>query len=646
MSPTPPTPYGSWKSPITADLIVSGTISISQPQADGYELYWLEMRPAEGGRTVLVRLGIDGVIRDVTPPTHNVRSRVHEYGGGAYLVEEGTAYFSNFVDQRIYRQDPGALPRPITADLPLRYADYVADRRRQRLICVREDHRPADREAINTLVSVGMAGDEQEGQVLASGNDFYAFPRLSPDGSQLSWLTWNHPNMPWDGTELWVADVRLDGKLGAAKRIAGGRDESVFQPTWSPDGVLYFASDRTGWWNLYRWLDGHTEPLCPLEAEFGLPQWQFGMSTFAFESSEYIVCAYSQRGSWQLARLHTRTGERHLFYLPYTQISSPLVMPDKRIVFIGASTTEMPALIRLDRIRREFQFICQSNHLTLDSGYFSAPHAINFPTTQGETAHAFFYPPTNKDYVAPRWERPPLLVISHGGPTSVSSNSLSLNIQYWTSRGFAVLDVNYRGSTGYGREYWQKLYNRWGIADTDDCLYAAKYLITQGKVDANRLAIRGGSAGGFTTLSALTFRHLFHAGASYYGVSDLEALALETHKFESRYLNRLIAPYPAQRHVYVERSPIHAVEKLSCPVIFFQGLDDKVVLPNQTEKMVEALRQRGIPVAYLPFAGEGHGFRRAETLKRALEAELYFYSRIFKFDLAEVFEPVEIANLE
>jgi len=636
-------PYGSWKSPITSDLIVAETVGLGRIALDGEEVYWVELRPAEGGRNVVVRRTADGHTSDVTPAPFNTRTRVHEYGGGAFAVTDGTVIFSNFADQRLYRQDPGASPQPITPEADLRYADGVVDRRRNRLICVREDHTAAGHDAVNTLVSLDLASGDG-GQVLVSGNDFYSSPRLSPDGTRLAWLTWNHSNMPWDGTELWAGELREDSSLGPSRRVAGGDDESIFQPEWSPDGTLHFVSDRTGWWNLYRWRDGRIEPLCEMEAEFGAPQWIFGLSTYAFESAERIICSYTQQGTWNLASLNTVTGELEVIETPYTQIGS-LRATSGRAVFLAGSPTESTSLVQLDLATREPQVLRRSSKVEVAPGYLSVPQAIEFPTEHGRTAHAFFYAPKNRDYAAPPDERPPLLVISHGGPTGATTSALNLGIQYWTSRGVAVLDVNYGGSTGYGRVYRQRLDGQWGIVDVDDCVNGARYLVERGEVDGDRLTIRGGSAGGYTTLSALAFRNVFKAGASYFGVSDLEALTRETHKFESRYLDRLIGPYPDRRDLYQARSPIHFIERLSCPVIFFQGLEDKVVPPSQAEIMVEALRAKGQPVAYIPFEGEQHGFRHADNIKRALDAELYFYSRVFGFELADPVEPVPIENL-
>ncbi len=636
-------PYGSWKSPITADLVASGALRLEQIALDGEDIYWIETRPTEGGRNAIVKYTPDGQTMEVIPPPFNARTRVHEYGGGSFAVREGILYFSNFADQRVYRQTPGSTPQPLTPDTNLYYADGVIDPYRKRMICVREDHTVTGAEPITTLVSLDLEKGGP-GEVLISGNDFYASPRLSPDGSRLAWLTWNHPNMPWDGTELWVGKVREDGSLSQTRRVAGGIEESIFQPEWSPDGLLYFVSDRTGWWNLYRWRNENIEPLYEKEAEFGRPQWVFGLSTYAFESSHRIICTYTQQGIWYLATLDLETRRLNPLEIPYTEIVNLRAVPGKAI-FIAGSPTEPASIVQLEVATKQIQVLRRSSNIEIDPDYLSIPQPIEFPTEQGQTAHAFFYAPKNRDFKAPADERPPLLVKSHGGPTAATSTTLNLGIQYWTSRGIAVLDVNYGGSTGYGRAYRQRLQGRWGIVDVEDCVNGARYLIERGEIDGNRLAIDGGSAGGYTTLCALTFRNLFKAGASYYGVSDLEALAKDTHKFEAHYLDGLIGPYPEQRDLYRERSPIHFIDRLSCPVIFFQGLEDKVVPPDQAEKMFEAVRAKGLPVAYLPFQGEQHGFRRAENIKRALEAELYFYSRIFGFALADPIEPVLIENL-
>jgi dipeptidyl aminopeptidase/acylaminoacyl peptidase len=621
-------PYGSWKSPITSDLIVTGAVGLGELAFDGEDVYWIESRPSESGRNVIVRRAKDGTTADVTPPPFNARTRVHEYGGGAYIVSEGTVYFSNFADQRLYRQVEGRAPEPLTPGENLYYADGVIDRGRDRIIAVREDHTEGTRDAINTLVTIDLASGQSE--TIVSGNDFYSTPRLSPDGKRMCWLTWNHPNMPWDGTELWAASLNEAGSLGNRELVAGGESESVFQPQWSPDGVLHFVSDRTGWWNLYRWKEGRAEPLCEMEAEFGAPQWGFRMSTYAFESASQIICALNEQGTWRLASLDTNSRALEKIVTPYTEINNVRAGGGK-LLFCGGSPTEPLAVVRLDLATKKLDVLRRSTDIRVDEEYLSAARPIEFPTENGLRAHGFFYAPKNRDYEAPEGERPPLLVMSHGGPTSAATTTLKLPIQYWTSRGIAVLDVNYGGSTGYGRAYRERLNGQWGVVDVDDCVNGARYLVERGLADGDRLIIRGGSAGGYTTLAALTFRDHFKAGASYYGISDLEALEEDCHKFESRYNTSLIGPYPERQDLYKARSPIHFTERLSCPIILFQGLEDKVVPPNQSEMMYEAVKAKGIPVAYVPFEGEQHGFRKAVNIKRSLDGELYFYSKVFGF---------------
>ena len=639
-------PYGSWKSSITADLLASTYIGLEDLRLEGNDLYWDELRPADKGRNVIVQRKPDGTKIDITPSAYSARTRVHEYGGGCYLVQNGTIYFSNYSDQRLYRQEPGKEPRPITPPVDLRYADGIYDQKRNRIISIREDHRVWTGQAANTIVSLDP-DKENEGLVLISGNDFYSTPRLNPDGSKLAWLTWNHPNMPWDGTELWVADVKSDDSLGQPEKIAGGPDESIYQPEWSPDGELYFVSDRTNWWNLHHQRDGEIEPLYPTDAEFGIPQWGFGSHSFVFDSPDRIVCAHTRDGLWNLSTLDP---ERKTLEPIETWIEDVyrgnLAVKNGQVFLIGGSSTEPLSVAKIDLDSQETEILHRSREITVSSEYLSTPSSIEFLTENGQTSHAWFYPPKNPDSEGPMDEKPPLLVISHGGPTSFSPSTLRYEVQYWTSRGIGVVDVNYGGSTGYGRDYRQRLNGQWGIVDVQDCVNATKHLASQDQADPERLGIRGGSAGGYTTLCALAFSDRFKAGASYFGVSDLELLAKDTHKFESRYLDKLVGPYPERLDLYRARSPLYHVDGVSAALILFQGLEDKVVPPNQSEKIYLSVKARGVPVAYIPFEWEQHGFRRADSIKRSFEAELYFYSKIFGFNLAEQIEPVTIENLD
>jgi dipeptidyl aminopeptidase/acylaminoacyl peptidase len=640
-------PYGSWRSPITAASIAAGGVSLSSVESAGDDVYWLEGKPLEGGRVVLVRYAADGTRAELTPKPYSVRTRVHEYGGGAYVVRGSAVYFSNFADQRLYRQDQGGDPRPITPEpsVPagLRYADARLTPDGRLLICVRERHESDGPHATNELV-VLVADGSSDARVIASGHDFYSSPRISADGRRLAWLVWDHPRMPWDGSELWLADLDADGSLSNERLVAGGAEESIFQPEWSPAGELHFVSDRSGWWNLYRLSGDSAQPLAPMAAEFGGPQWVFGMANYTFLADGRIASIVSQDGMDWLV-LVSSGGAVQTVDLPYTAYARRLCANGKRLLFIAASPTEAGSVVRLDLSSGQREILGRSLEHTPDPAYVAQPRAIAFPTESGATAYGLYYPPTNADFGGPAGERPPLIVESHGGPTSMTQAALNLGILYWTSRGFGVVDVNYGGSSGFGRPYRERLNGRWGIVDVEDCINAARYLAEQAEVDGQRLAIRGGSAGGYTTLCALVFHDDFAAGASYYGVADCEALATDTHKFESHYLDGLIGPYPQAKDLYWQRSPIHFADQLSCPVILFQGLEDKVVPPAQAEAMLEALRAKDLPVAYLAFPGEQHGFRKAETIRRTLEAELYFYSRVFKFPLAEEIEAVEIENL-
>ena len=632
--------YGVWPSPISAAVVAAGASPLSQPQLDGEDVYWLAGRASEGGRNTLLRQRGDH-ISEMTPAPFNVRTRVHEYGGGACLVADGTVWFSNFADNRIYSITDGAAPVAVTREGAQRHADFVLDRQRRRLISVCEDHTHGSAQPVNTISAIEADG---AASVLVSGSDFYAAPRLSPDGRFLAWLCWDHPRMPWQGTQLWLAELMADGALGEPRLVAGGADEAICQPEWSPAGVLHFVSDRTGWWNLFRLHGEKIVTLCPRAAEFGSPHWSFGGSMYGFLPNDDIVCTYIENGVSRLAQLSAASGEMRAIANPYEEIRD-LRVSGAGVVLLGGAPTIALELARIDLGSGERDVLARSIDELPAAGYLSVPVSISYPTTGGRTAHAFHYPPTNADATPEPGSKPPLMVISHGGPTGMASNTLKLATQFWTSRGFAVLDVNYGGSSGFGRAYRDALKGQWGVIDVDDCVAGARYLAKMGAVDPERLVIRGGSAGGLTTLCALTFHDVFKAGASYYGVSDLAGLDADSHKFESHYNEYLIAPKPEAAALYLERSPINHADKLTRPMIFFQGLDDKVVPPPQSEVMVEALRKSGVPVAYMTLEGEGHGFRKADSIVRTLEAELYFYLRMFGLTAPDAVAPVAIDNL-
>ena len=610
-------PYGTWPSPLTAARVTAGALRLDQIQLDGNDVYWLEGRASEGGRNVIVRNG-----SDITPAGFNVRTRVHEYGGAAYTAHKGAIYFSNFSDQRVYRQSPGEAPVAMTEPGPM-WADYRVDAMRHRLIGVREENN------VNVIAAI-------PDRVLLQGADFYSDPIVSPDGKFLAWLQWNHPNMPWDGTELWVGAFNASGLIGVREKVAGGESESIFQPEWSPDGVLYFVSDRTGWWNLYRWRGTGVEAVHLMDAEFGKPQWTFSMVTYAFAGESKIAATYTQQGRWKLAMIDTDLKKCEPVDCPLQPLESIKANPKTGdIYFVGGSATEPPAVVRVRPARREFETLRSSTQERISREWISVPEAVTF-NVKNRDVHAFYYPPTNPDVLPsghqatePSDEKPPLLVITHGGPTGATSDVLDPKIQFWTSRGFAVLDVDYSGSTGYGRPYRDRLKGQWGIVDVEDAVGGAEAMVAAGKADKNRLIIRGGSAGGYTTLAALTFFTTFKAGASYYGISDLEVLQHDTHKFEARYNDTLIGPWPEAKAIYRERSPIHYTDRLSCPIILFQGLEDKVVPPNQSEMMADAARKKGLKVKYVTFEGEQHGFRKAENIIRSLDEELAFYQDVF-----------------
>lgn len=621
---------------------MQGAVRFGDLSIDGDTVYWVEGRPQEEGRYVIVRRRPDGAIEDVLPAPFSARSVVHEYGGGALLASGGTIYFTNYADQRVWQMKPGETPRPVTAESKQRFVDYTLDAARNRLIAICEDHSKGDQEPANLIVAVDLA----DGKVtpLVEGADFYSNPRISPDGREFSWLAWKHPNMPWDGSELFVAPIATEGTLGEARQVAGGHDESIFQSSWSPDGTLYFVSDRTDWWNLYADRDGKVVPVLAMDAEFGVPQWVFGMTTYGFQSDGSIVARCTSGGKWRILRIDPRNGKHEQLDLPYSNVSSVHVAGDFAFAVAG-SPTEVESLVQIDLSSGKTEVIRRGSPIEPDPAYTSVPEAIEFPTEGGKTAHAFYYPPKNAEFRGPAGEAPPLLVLIHGGPTAATAAQFRLGTQYWTSRGFGVCDVNYGGSTGYGREYRNRLRDAWGVVDVADAVNAALFLVKQGNADRTKLLIRGGSAGGYTTLAALAFSDVFRCGASHYGISDLALMVRDTHKFESRYLDRLVGLYPQDEAIYRERSPIFHLDGFDRPVILLQGLEDKVVPPNQAEVILESLKKKGVPVAYVPFPGEQHGFRKAENIIRAHEAELYFYSSILGFTPADEIEPVEIFNL-
>lgn len=634
-----PAPCGTWESPLTADAMTKGRVGLGDVSVDGDALYWLESRPEEQGRSVLVRRLPDGSLHDMTPAPANVGSRVHEYGGGAYTVSNGRIVFSNKTDSAVWLIPTDGPPRKIAAFEGCRYADFSFVPGTDTVVCVREDHRgrPAlDPEA--TIVLLNIAATSHEGIVLARGADFYASPRPSPDGQRIAFLSWNHPDMPWDATQLHTARLQPSGLTDIVTVAGADQREAVVQPEWSPTGTLHFCTDRSGWWNIHQ--TGTTEPVTTVpDGEIGGPLWNLGQRYFTFLSDGSIVAALSRGG--QIRAVTVKNGEVDDLSLPPVQ-HCPVTLPGPTgtisLAYVSAST-DGPSAVCLSH-----EVIRRSGPALLAAEDVSVAEPITFTTSDNEPAYGFFYPPMNARFEPLAGERPPLVVMIHGGPTSMARAGFSLQIQWWTTRGFAVVDVNYRGSTGFGRPYRRKLDSNWGVADVEDCVAAVAYLVAEGRVDPERIAIRGGSAGGFTALAALTASSVFKAGASLYGIGDLMLLAKETHKFESRYMDRLVGKLPQSAAVYAERSPIEHLDRMTVGAIFFQGLDDKVVPPSQAATMVTAMRKRGLPVAHYEFEGEGHGFRRAATLRRVLDLELGFYGRLFGFEPPGLSEAVEILS--
>jgi dipeptidyl aminopeptidase/acylaminoacyl peptidase len=651
--------HGGWHSSISATDVAQTATRPGDLIVDGLDVYVSESRPREAGRAAIVKLLPARPLpppEEVLPAPYSARSRVHEYGGGAFSVRGGSLVFVNDSDQALYLRGSGERPRrlsPLLDGGQRRFAEPVIDTLRERVLCVVEEHSAAGREPENSIAAVGFGSRTGRFDVLFSGQHFYSSLRLSPDGKRLAWLSWRHPRMPWDGTELWVAELDGRGLPRNSERIAGGSAESVFQPEWDGNSALFFVSDASGYWNLYRWDAKGTKPLCPRQADFGAPQWVFGMSTYCQLPDGDLLCCLTENGTWRLGRRSHTTGDLRVLDLPYTEYATLRAAPGGAVLLVASpsmSTTLMHFDIQTEQLSglRGFgAWAAPNDASSIETGAtrFSQPVAIEYPTADGARAHGLFYAPVNPDYQGPGDERPPLLVRCHGGPTSQATTGLNLRTQYWTSRGFAVLEVNYRGSSGYGRVYRDALRGQWGVAEVEDCIAGALYLAHRGLADRSRLCISGGSAGGYTSLMALTFHDVFAAGAIYYGVSDLSALARDTHKFESHYLDGLVGPYPERKDLYTERSPLFHMDRLRRPVAFFHGAQDKVTPPNQATAMVAAIDRRGLPVAFLSFPEEGHGFRHAETIRRTLDGEYYFYCRIFGITPLSEPEAIEIRNL-
>ena len=645
-------PFGTWTSPIGTDAMLAGMLGITNPRRFEAALFWQESRPSEAGRTTIMRRGQDGAISECVPAPFNARTRVHEYGGICYAVVGDRLYFTHFADQRIYALslNGSRVPTALTPDDGWRYADFAIDPARARLIVVGERDREeagAEAEAENFIAAVDVRSGERT--VLASGRDFYSSPRISPDGSRLLWIEWDHPRMPWDGTELQCAMLADDGGIDTPETIAGGPEESVFQPGWTVAGDLVFVSDRSGWWNLYRREGESDRCLHAIEADFGQPHWVFGMRNWAPLADGRIACVYHAAEGERLGILNPETSSLVDVPLPWTAFDGITACAGDALAFVGAAPDRFPELVYLEG--GVTSVLQRASTLALSDADIARPEPLTFPTGSTDAggatpvAHAYLYRPAHGSCAGGAGEKPPLIVMGHGGPTAATAAALNLKVQFWTSRGFAVLDVNYRGSTGFGRAFRDALKGGWGVIDVEDCVAGARYVAERGDVDPARMAIRGGSAGGLTVLNALIDHDVFQAGTSLYGVADLAALARETHKFEARYLDSLVGPWPGAEDVYAARSPVHRAANLDCPVLFLQGLEDRVVPPSQPEAMIEVLEERQVPWAYLTFEGEQHGFRQAANIRRALEAELYFYGRVFDFDPAGAPAPVEIHHL-
>jgi dipeptidyl aminopeptidase/acylaminoacyl peptidase len=635
--------YGSWESPFPIEWLAGGRVSLAETRWDGETATWLEGRPEENGRATLVRWTPNEGARDISPPGMNVRDRVHEYGGRPYVTRGDLVIVSDFSTGRLHRVAPDRTSEPITPDGQFRYADLTLDPVRDRLLAVREDHSSPDREAVNTIVAIALDGSGRV-TVLASGRDFFAAPRPSPDGRQLAFLAWDHPNLPWDGTELLLGDIAEDGSLGDAGRVAGSSTDWIAEPRWSPAGILHFVAEPTGWMNLYRLVDGSPQPVAPIDAEFAYPDWLFGFSHYDFLADGRILGLGRSGGRDRLYLIGPGAGMQQILDRPWTELDA-VSINGSRAIFIAGAPDEFLSIVLLDVGTGRHEVLRRSTSHEVEPGDISVAEPIEFPTTEG-TAFGLFYRPVNRRFEGPLGERPPLIVTSHGGPTAAAFNGLSIQTQLFASRGFAVVDVDYGGSNGYGHKFRKRLEGEWGVVDVDDCVAAARFLVERGDADPDRLAIRGGSASGYTTLAALAFRDVFKAGTTYFGIGNLEAFQTETHKFESRYTDRLVGPWPESRELFRERSPIFSAGRIQVPVLVLQGLDDKIVPPAEAERIVDALWERRIPHAYVAYEGEDHGFRKAENIIGSFKAELSFYGQVFGFEPADTIEPVAIEGLD
>ncbi|EEH63435.1 peptidase, S9A/B/C family, catalytic domain protein [Gleimia coleocanis DSM 15436] len=644
--------YGTWDSVITTDDMTARSVSLSQVRVDGLSTFWVEGRSQDGGRNVLMHHTNFAGSVEVLPLIEgttltDVRTRVHEYGGRAYAVSNGIIVFSQGSDNRVYLYDlnnPLQGIRPLTELNQCRYGDFELDLVNRVVYAVCEDHSKGG-EPNNYLVSIPLDGtgarNPQLVRVLFSGTDFVMAPTVSPDADKLAFVVWNHPHMPWQQSTLLVADIS-EGALLDPHVLVDEPNVSVSEPRWTLQGDLIHIDDSTGWLNLYRtegfnpetakhnadsvdWRPRlRTRRLHPGNRNFSHPAWALGLHSFDIFDDDYLLCSWTQDGFWHLGTVRIDNGqleEWNLGWWPTGNVS----VSGGRVVILADSATSTATVIEI--IGHEVKELRNSTYLELDPAHVSVAKAISWPTRDGETCHGFFYAPVNPDFIGTDAELPPLIVMAHGGPTSATRPGLNLAKQFWTSRGFAVLDVNYRGSSGWSKDYCAKLQGQWGVVDVNDCADGVKFLVTHGIVDGNRVAIRGGSAGGYTTLAALVSSDVFTAGTSLYGIGDIKLLAAETHKFESRYMEGLVGTADLEDPVYAERSPINHIEKVTAPLLLLQGEDDKVVPPSQAITMRDALEAAGRVVELKMYAGEGHGFVKAENIKDALERELNFYLR-------------------